>query len=116
MLFLVALVLMVVAFVVALLFRRNALTPMGSDPLCGQCGYCVRGLEGIICPECGGDLNVVGTLQPGTRGPLGRGKRLLVWTLAVPFPALFVVFLALHLIGPQWLFTTQRRVIFSQST
>jgi hypothetical protein len=29
-------------------------------PVCGKCGYCVRGLPTFICPECGSDLRDVG--------------------------------------------------------
>ncbi len=34
------------------------------EPQCGSCGYSARGLPTSICPECGGDLNVVGIAQP----------------------------------------------------
>jgi len=37
---------------------------------CGGCGYAVRGLESLNCPECGADLRMVGI----TRGQ-GAGKR-----------------------------------------
>ena len=88
----------------------------GDDPLCAKCGYCVRGLEGTICPECGGDLRVVGVLMPGAAVPMSRGKRLLIWTLAAPLPAFLLFGILSPIIIPQWIKTTQRRVIFSQST
>ena len=34
---------------------------------CGRCGYDVRGLPGRVCPECGGDLDVVGRFAPQFR-------------------------------------------------
>lgn len=37
---------------------------------CGGCGYAVRGLPGLNCPECGADLRAVGinrSRQGGTR-------------------------------------------------
>ena len=37
---------------------------------CGGCGYAVRGLKALNCPECGADLRKVGI----NRGP-GAGKR-----------------------------------------
>jgi hypothetical protein len=90
-------------------------TVAGEDPLCGNCRYCVRGLEGTICPECGGDLREVGVLTPGSAAPMGRGKRLLIWTLATPLLALLLFGMLSPLLIPQWIKTTQRRVIFSQS-
>lgn len=38
--------------------------PQNIDPLhCATCGYDVRGLPTSTCPECGSDLNEVGTKQ-----------------------------------------------------
>ena len=31
---------------------------------CGACGYAVRGLEALNCPECGADLRTVGINRP----------------------------------------------------
>jgi hypothetical protein len=109
---------MVGAVVGLFLFRRGGFRNVdgGTDPLCGQCGYCVRGLETMICPECGGDLREVGIITPGSARPMSRGKRLLLWTLAAPLPALLIYGLLYPLLGPQWMRTTQRRVIFSQSS
>ena len=38
---------------------------------CGACGYAVRGLEALNCPECGADLRVVGINRP--KGGTARG-------------------------------------------
>ena len=35
--------------------------------LCGRCGYDVRGLPSRVCPECGGDLSVVGVRRSDER-------------------------------------------------
>ena len=46
----------------------------GEEPGCGACGYSTRGLTTLICPECGGDLRVVGITgkpQSGSRGIAG---------------------------------------------
>jgi hypothetical protein len=67
-------------FVVALLVRRAMLVRSRiAEPSCGRCGYCVRGLESMICPECGSDLRKVGILTPGTLKPPGRSEQLLRW-------------------------------------
>jgi len=34
-----------------------------TEPLCGNCGYNVRGLTTFICPECGQDLRDVGIVR-----------------------------------------------------
>lgn len=39
----------------------------GSEMACGGCGYAVRGLEALNCPECGADLRMVG-INRGTNG------------------------------------------------
>ncbi|MEO0475805.1 MAG: hypothetical protein AAF085_07530 [Planctomycetota bacterium] len=44
------------------------------DQLCGACGYPVRGISELVCPECGADLRVVGT----TSGPKHQGLRILL--------------------------------------
>jgi lipid-A-disaccharide synthase-like uncharacterized protein len=36
-------------------------------PVCGQCGYVVRGISSLTCPECGSDLREVGVLAPTRR-------------------------------------------------
>jgi hypothetical protein len=86
-----------------------------TDPSCGKCRYIVHGLESFICPECGSDLREVGILAPGTREPLSRGKRVLLWLFIAPAPTLFLFAILGPLLAPQWLQTTQRRVIFCQA-
>ena len=45
---------------------------------CGGCGYAVRGLETINCPECGGDLRQVGINRGQRSGGRGLGIALTV--------------------------------------
>ena len=111
------LMIMLVAFAVAMAFRRSAAGGgrRVTVPSCGACGYCVIGLEGMICPECGKDLREVGILTPGTAKPMSRGGRLLVWTLIAPLPALLIAQALANIVTP-WVATTrQERVIFVQS-
>ncbi len=60
---------------------------------CGRCGYDARGLPTPICPECGADLRVVGTLYPTVRArpwwafPLGWTILVAVATLIAAPPA-----------------------------
>src|SRR3954447_5995894 len=61
--------------------------PAGVDARCARCGYCVRGVVGLTCPECGSDLREVGIRS---RRRLGTGVVALLWTLALPVPALFL--------------------------
>ena len=63
---------------------------LASEPTCGNCGYCVRGIAGLICPECGSDLREVGIISPGRRRYIGPAKRMLIWTIALPLPALLI--------------------------
>lgn len=35
---------------------------------CGRCGYAVRGLEQLACPECGADLREAGIARGGSSG------------------------------------------------
>ena len=52
--------------------------------LCGRCGYDVRGLPSRVCPECGGNLRVVGTRR--RRPPLDRRGWIILWSLAMLAP------------------------------
>lgn len=58
--------------------------PNPGEQACGHCGYLVFGLPSSICPECGHDLNIVGTRRPSRWLELCPLTRLLicllVWT------------------------------------
>ena len=113
---------LIAIFIIFFVFAAGALAgfwkrrgPRVSEPSCGKCRYIVHGLEGHICPECGSDLREVGILQPGMVDPMPRWKRVLVWFLIAPMPTLGLFGILGPLLAPQWLLTTQRRVIFSQT-
>ncbi len=40
--------------------RKPQVNDRSGEPRCGQCGYIVRGLSELNCPECGADLREVG--------------------------------------------------------
>jgi hypothetical protein len=109
---LLLLLVLLCGFALGLIYRRGG--KQVSEPSCGKCGYCVRGLESSICPECGSDLRVVGILRPGVKPPMSRARKLLVWSLLSPMPTVFLAIVLMPLLGPQLLRTSQRRVIFSQ--
>lgn len=47
-------------------------TSRSRQPECGQCGYIVRGLTKLVCPECGAHLLEVGIV--GSRGVEQRAR------------------------------------------
>lgn len=59
-------------------------------PVCGQCGYAVRGLGGLVCPECGADLREVGIVTPGRSGRVIPIVFIIAWTLLLPGPACLI--------------------------
>jgi hypothetical protein len=70
-----------------------------TDPICGKCGYCVRGITSLICPECGSDLREVGIIPPGGRGGF-RLSRTVLWTFAFPVAAILISILMLNTVLP----------------
>ena len=59
-----------------------------SGPSCGQCGYGVRGIGSMQCPECGADLREAGIVTPRRRGQVSPAMFVVFWTLCLPLPAL----------------------------
>ena len=82
-------------------------------PLCGQCGYCVRGVPTFTCPECGADLREVGIVGPHARRGPNVWLPILVWTVLLPFVAI-VLTLVLTRLVPQQRRPFAQRTIFCQ--
>ena len=61
-----------------------------SEMSCGGCGYAVRGLGGVNCPECGADLRKVGINRP--KGGANRGVGIALTLICFLFVAGLVVF------------------------
>lgn len=62
--------------------RHQSVQP---DPQCGHCGYGVRGISTMMCPECGSNLQQVGIITPPLQN-LRRTSRLgwaVGWLLAI---------------------------------
>jgi hypothetical protein len=66
----------------ALLYRPR-LVALADEPRCGKCGYIVRGLPSRMCPECGANLDDVGTPIRKPIPPLRSSVRTLGWFLLV---------------------------------
>lgn len=90
-------------------------TVAAADPVCGKCGYCVRGIEGLTCPECGSDLREVGILTPRHRRPAPPWLYFALWTLALPIAALLVSLLLMRTVIPFSQTAKVHRVIFFQA-
>lgn len=102
-------------FMVVLVLRTRRRTPVVSEPSCGRCGYCVRGIPGLTCPECGADLREVGIVTPGMRrglGPVGWG---IIWTLILPLPAFLFTEVLIRNVLPTFQTEHMERVIFCQT-
>jgi hypothetical protein len=56
--------------VISLLMRRNPAPGSDQPGKCGACGYQVRGIGSLNCPECGADLREVGITTRETGGSL----------------------------------------------
>lgn len=82
------------------------------EPACGKCGYCVRGIEGLTCPECGSDLREVGILTGPHRRPVAPWAYAALWTLALPVGALLISLLLMRTVLPFSRTTKVQRVMF----
>ncbi len=72
----------------------------GSLPTCGACGYVVRGVSTLACPECGADLREAGIIGPRQKGRVNPLLFLLLWSMTLPVPVCIGSTL-LMLVGPQ---------------
>ncbi len=68
-------------------------------PKCGQCGYIVRGVAGVNCPECGADLREVGIVT-GKSG-LGVIVWAVVFSIVFSMVACVLTGIAVEFIGPR---------------
>jgi hypothetical protein len=77
--------------------------PRAAEP-CSSCGYCVRGLSAMVCPECGADLSTVGYYPEGVRAPVSRPTWSAVWvglwSLALLVPTLLVSHMITDMVCP----------------
>ncbi len=75
----------VTAGVVVFLRAQRRRAADDEEARCGSCGYPTRGLPTSICPECGRDLNVVGTRRPTSWNrltpPQRRSRLVGAWTV-----------------------------------
>jgi|GEM_PF-1875014 len=55
------------------LWSKSGSRPGSGEMACGRCGYQVRGLEQLNCPECGADLREVGIRRGGSSGQRTAG-------------------------------------------
>ncbi|MHC5024491.1 MAG: hypothetical protein ACYTGG_11385 [Planctomycetota bacterium] len=91
----------VTAMIVLAVMRRRGV----AQPACGQCGYAVAGLQQLRCPECGADLREAGINTPAAKWTVGPVIWCLLWTLALPFPAVLASLITYGIIPKQYLST-----------
>src|SRR2546423_1574520 len=79
--------------------RRRAAAG-GTDAACGMCGYSVRGLDKLTCPECGSDLRRVGIVAASSaaREPLAFIGAAFFFSVAMFFAGWIVTSAVLELL------------------
>lgn len=77
---LIVLVLFVAAPIAGFLLWRRRGGSEGDSLVCGACGYPVRGMTALNCPECGADLREAGIVKP-TRSSGGSVVMVIVLTI-----------------------------------
>jgi hypothetical protein len=107
------LLLLMVLAVGGLLVWRRFRSGVWPDPRCGGCGYIVRGISSLTCPECGGDLREVGIIPAGTRRPIGRLTWVAIWsTILIPLAVILSAVLQ-YAAGPVvYKLTTQQTISY----
>jgi hypothetical protein len=91
---------MVPALLVGIIVWQVWRRPLARDPLCGHCGYIVRGISSLTCPECGSDLREAGIFPAGMRLPIGARGRIVIWSAALPFLAAPLSLILQYAAGP----------------
>lgn len=61
-----------------IMWLTNGSKGYDGEMACGGCGYAVRGLEALNCPECGADLRMVGINRGQSASSRGFGIALTV--------------------------------------
>lgn len=74
----VFLIVIVIAF---LLWRPSTTKSEAMEPVCGKCGYIVKGLPSSICPECGSDLKRVGIITHRSCSAISPILFILCWSV-----------------------------------
>jgi hypothetical protein len=82
---------------------------------CGKCGYCVRGVPGLVCPECGSDLREVGIVPAGGKRRRSRGNRMILWSVLLPVLGVIFSILLLNSVLPFSQTLKINRMIFVQA-
>jgi len=68
---------------------------------CARCGYAVRGVGSLSCPECGVDLREAGIVSPSMgRKRIAVWLFILLWTLCLPIPGCVLSGIAIA-VGPR---------------
>lgn len=94
------LVLLLCLLGIVVLWYRVLRRPRGGPlPSCGSCGYAVRGIETLVCPECGADLREVGIETPKRKGAVTPLGFVVSWIVLMPVPLMVLTGLLLA-IGP----------------
>ncbi len=98
---LLGLVFVAAVFVAVVLIARGRRGPGShADPSCGACGYNVRGLSQLSCPECGADLREVGILTPNMRRGIGPIGGVVLWSVIQLLPGMIGASLAIAFLVP----------------
>ncbi|MBI1335737.1 MAG: hypothetical protein GC164_02110 [Phycisphaera sp.] len=77
--FVIFVLLPIVGLIVGIvLWARSGAGNAGEGMACGKCGYNVRGLSQLNCPECGADLREAGIVKGKSKGRRGLGIALTI--------------------------------------
>ncbi|HTW93379.1 MAG TPA: hypothetical protein VMD30_01210 [Tepidisphaeraceae bacterium] len=93
--------------------RKRGEQQANPEPACGHCGYCVRGIASLTCPECGSDLREVGIVTPKQRRNIPVLSRLVIWTLGLSVSAVMISVLLVKTVLPVPRILQARRAIFT---
>jgi hypothetical protein len=69
---------------------------------CIKCGYGIRGIMTLTCPECGSDLREVGIKPPSRKGDPPRPVHPLIVIPLLPIPALILTVIVAESVLPRY--------------